>query len=304
MTDKMWGDLALLIGFGVGLYSFFDGFRIYREYRVLADIPESPIRSLAMGLVQIHGESSGEETLTSPLTHTPCFLYKVDIERWESDRSRGHWLHYWTDIAATAFYIADPTGKVLVDPRGAEYDLIKRRVREIGRTSGLWSLLTRKQTAEGSGASDAELAEYVANLGGLGPGSLSNSSSDNLVKITGISPGNELPVLGAFLDQQSWTLGRNPVRAGRFRFTEYCIVPGELYDVAGTCVENSKPKDEHDRNLICKGTNEPTFLISWRDEREIESSLRSKALVHIVGGAALATVCLYVFIMLAQLGWI
>src|SRR5205807_10577682 len=36
VTDKLWGDLLLMIGFGSGLYWFFDGFRVYREHRVLA----------------------------------------------------------------------------------------------------------------------------------------------------------------------------------------------------------------------------------------------------------------------------
>ncbi len=39
------------VAFFGGLYSFFKGFRIYREYRVVEDTPEIPIRSMAMGLV-------------------------------------------------------------------------------------------------------------------------------------------------------------------------------------------------------------------------------------------------------------
>jgi hypothetical protein len=88
VTDKRWGDLLLMMGFGSGLYWFFDGFRVYREYRVLADMPESRISSLAMGMVEIHGTTTGDKTLTSPLSHTPCFLYKVEIERWETDHGR------------------------------------------------------------------------------------------------------------------------------------------------------------------------------------------------------------------------
>ena len=94
------------------------------------------------------------------------------------------------------------------------------------------------------------------------------------------------------------------MRAGRFRLTEYCIAPGELYEVTGTCVENLNPKDEGDRNLIQKGKTEPTFLISWRDEPGIESTLRKKAALRIFGGAALAIGCLYFFIVLAGAGWI
>ena len=52
------------------------------------------------------------------------------------------------------------------------------------------------------------------------------------------------------------------------------------------------------------GDHERTFLISWREEREIENALRNKAALRIFGGAALTIGCLYLFIVLAQLGWI
>ena len=53
-------ELWLAVGFGFGLYSFFKGFRVYREYRVIEDTPEMPIRSIPMGLVQVRGKTTGE----------------------------------------------------------------------------------------------------------------------------------------------------------------------------------------------------------------------------------------------------
>ncbi len=90
--------------------------------------------------------------------------------------------------------------------------------------------------------------------------------------------------------------------SGRYRLTEYCIVPDGSYEVSGTCVENPTPRDEHDRNMITKGQNEPTFLISSRTERALKSMLGRKAALHIFGGAALSVVCLA--IILAKLGWL
>jgi hypothetical protein len=54
--------------------------------------------------------------------------------------------------------------------------------------------------------------------------------------------------------------------------------------------------------MIEKGQNEPTFLISWRSEKEIESTLRNRAALHIFGGAALSVACLA--ILLLRLGWL
>ena len=50
-----------------------------------------------------------------------------------------------------------------------------------------------------------------------------------------------------------------PSAAGRYRFTEHCVLPDHQYDVTGTCGENPEANDGNDRNLIRKGTNEPTF---------------------------------------------
>jgi len=72
--------------------------------------------------------------------------------------------------------------------------------------------------------------------------------------------------------------------------------------LTGTCTENPHPRDEHDRNMIVKGENEPTFLISWRSEQEIEGALRWRSMKYIFGGGILSVVCLA--IMLSKLGWL
>ena len=87
---------------------------------------------------------------------------------------------------------------------------------------------------------------------------------------------------------------------GRYRLTEYCLVPGQMYDMTGTCAENPNPQDEYDRNILLRGKNEPTFLISSRSEKDVESWVRKQALWMILGGAGLAVVCLA--IILGKLG--
>jgi len=92
-------DFWLLAGCGFGLFTFFRGFRVYREYRVLEDTPEVPIRSVAMGLVRVHGKAVGERQVLSPLTRTPSFFYQVVVERWDTNsKGGGSWRHYATDV--------------------------------------------------------------------------------------------------------------------------------------------------------------------------------------------------------------
>jgi len=281
-------DAALAVGFGAGIFWFVKGFRVYREYRVLADTPEIPIRSVAMGLVEIHGRANAETTVPSPVTRTPCCFYKVDIERWIRDKDGGHWSHTATDAQGVKFYLEDSTGKVLVDAQGAELDLLQTGKAETGRGLGrsLGRLLWGKgdpALATGPMASDADLLAYALSA----VGTRGAASSFDVRSI--------LPGLGGSLN-----LGRDS--SDRFRLTEYLILPGHWYDIAGTCAENPTPQDEHDRNLIMKGTNEPTFLISWRSEKGIKHSLRRRAALHIFGGAALSVGCLG--ILLAKFGWL
>lgn len=55
-----------VIGFGLGIGCFFKGFRTFREYRVVADTPEMPIRSIPMGLVRVQGKALGSELVVHP----------------------------------------------------------------------------------------------------------------------------------------------------------------------------------------------------------------------------------------------
>jgi hypothetical protein len=267
---------------------FIKGFRVYREYRVLADTPEVPIRSMAMGLVEIHGKAAGQQTVLSPVTKTPCFFFKVDIERWVRGKNGGHWSHAMTHAAGVRFYLEDATGKVLVDAHGAECDLIQTTKRETGRAvgdslSGLFGGTRDSSLTTGSWVSDSDLFNYAESMLSTGRTTFSFDGGSLL----------------SDLARGSLALGIGSDH--RYRLSEYCIIPEHWYDVTGTCVENPNSQDEHDRNMIVKGQNEPTFLISWRSEKEIESTLRNRAALHIFGGGALSVACLA--ILLFRLGW-
>jgi hypothetical protein len=116
--------------------------------------------------------------------------------------------------------------------------------------------------------------------------------------MSGESP-QELNRFQKFLHPEN-DLALFPPAQGRYRLTECCIVPDGTYDITGTCKENPDPADAHDRNMIAKGQNEPTFLISSKTEKQMKSGLRRRAAGKIFGGAALAVVC--AAIILGKLG--
>ena len=49
---------AFVVGLGLGLHYFLKKFRVFRKYWILADAPQTPIRGVASGLVEIHGKPS------------------------------------------------------------------------------------------------------------------------------------------------------------------------------------------------------------------------------------------------------
>jgi len=287
--------LYTTLGFGAGIYCFFKGFKIYREYRVLLDTPEIPIRSMPMGLVEIHGKAKPavDKLVDSPVSRTPCLFYKVDIEKYVKKKNGGHWSDYKTCLDGAPFYLDDGTGKVLVNPFGADCDLIQSARRETGGFGGSRPHFGRLLSgigapavaaAPGSYVSDSELIAFATTAAHSMPSSGFNLSfSGGGVSIGGLS----------------LNLGGS---GSRFRFTEYLILPEHWYDVTGSCTENPSPRDENDRNMIVKGENEPTFVISWRSEKEIEGALRRRAAKYIFGGAAVSVVCLG--LLLAKLGWL
>jgi hypothetical protein len=325
------------LGFGFGLYYFVKGFREFRKYRVLADTPEVPIRSIAMGLVEIHGKAKGEDQIYSPVGNTPCYFYRVDVEKYVKDsKGRGSWSHAATDLNGVRFYLEDASGKVLVDLHDAEFDLPQNCKREVGRGRGLhfnWTYGEKKRNvpALGIGPTDQDLLDYVARVGSgmVIPNLVSSSpptfpaggaTSSTPTPESRAEAQRELELFrqqmrvrraersfssglgGLFGFFRGASLSRRTVQSTRFRLTEYCIVPDRWYDQTGTCTENLHPRDERDRNMIVKGENEPTFLISWRSEKDIEGHLRWRSLQYIFGGGILSVICLAVILL--KLGWL
>jgi hypothetical protein len=293
--------LSPTIGFGFGLYLFFKGFREFRMYRMMADTPVIPVRSMAMGLVEIYGTAVGEQKVVSPVSHTPCFWYRVEIEKRTKDsKGRERWSHFRTDVNGVSFYLQDATGKVKVNPHDAELDLKQQcRVERHGDTyvdrvaagtavPHFVDATPPSALAEGSGAAGALTPDEARREMELLRRDMRQERRAQQVSATKVL---------SFLSRLSAGGG-----TGRFRLTEYCIIPGQPYHISGTCAENPHPRDEYDRNVIQKGENEPTFHISWRTEQEVEKYLRRRAFKFIFGGAALSLVCLG--IVLNEFGWL
>jgi hypothetical protein len=115
--------LAVLSSFAVvgGLYFFFLGFQLLAHKRLLLSIPNSRIRTAALGLAEINGRATGPNTMPAPVTGRPCFLYRTIA--WHKPEGKSGWTKVAEEILHLPFFVDDTTGKMLIEPLGAELDL-------------------------------------------------------------------------------------------------------------------------------------------------------------------------------------
>lgn len=96
---------------------FLAGFHYLRLQQRIATTPTSRIRSLAMGLVELHGTARRRYALVAPLSQMACVYYRLRKYRLEERNNQRHWrLVSDTDSGHVPFLLDDGTGTVTVDP--------------------------------------------------------------------------------------------------------------------------------------------------------------------------------------------
>jgi hypothetical protein len=123
------------------------GFHFIRLKRRIENTPTSKVRSVAMGLVEVHGRTKRLYALVAPMTQSACAWYR--LRKYRKDKNNN-----WKQIkeinsSHVPFQIDDGTGLVIVDPAGAAVKAGTRQAGYPGR-----SPLTF--TAFGSGNGDGE----------------------------------------------------------------------------------------------------------------------------------------------------
>lgn len=113
------------IGFFFGISLFVKGLLWMKQKRLIENIPTSKIRSLAMGLVEVFGEVVPIQKimLKSPLSNKDCVYYKYAIEEHRSSGKHSRWVTVKSGEDRVHFFLQDETGRVLIDPSGAEIDI-------------------------------------------------------------------------------------------------------------------------------------------------------------------------------------
>jgi hypothetical protein len=111
------------IGFCIGIGLFVQGFRLLQRRRLILDTPLSKIRSASMGLVEISGLAVGPYTVVAPITARECYFSRTVVWEYKQQGRRKQWTQVAGECTHVPFFVDDNTGRLLVDPTGADLDL-------------------------------------------------------------------------------------------------------------------------------------------------------------------------------------
>ena len=117
------GVALAVVGALAGIYVFYRGFRLLQRKRLILNTPASKIRSAAMGLVEINGLAVGPYTMLAPITGVPCYYFHTTAWQWQQQGKNSKWVKVADESLHLPFFLDDNTGRVLVDPQGAEMDI-------------------------------------------------------------------------------------------------------------------------------------------------------------------------------------
>jgi hypothetical protein len=358
-ADNSW--IWAMLGACAGLYLFYRGFRLLQRKRLILNTPTSKIRSASLGLVEVNGLAVGPYTMIAPITGMPCFYYRtLAWELRKSGKSR-EWHNIADESLHVPFYLDDNTGRLLVNPQGAEMDIHRDFHEEYSNSffssrempANVSGFLTRHGVA---GEHKVRLDEYC------------------------IKPKNALFILGTLAENPDLPVSPRPIptqHAAQLRFnlprtsttfgialqsrpslttqpiiqqtiqlssTKHASTAEEMAQQskiaaalvkagitnpaawAAAGIENPaaamanvarpvistgaaaaapQPAPDFDlqpKAVMMKGENDPSFLISWRSQREVIRSLGWKSVACIWGGPILTLLSVYV--LLAHFGWL
>jgi hypothetical protein len=353
-------SILSLIAIAGGAYFFFTGFQLLARKRLLLATPTCKIRSAALGLVEVNGRATGPHTVEAPISGKACFLYRATAWQ-QAEGKKNEWQKVAEENLHLPFYVEDSTGKLLIEPLGADLDL-HRDFREEYATSlfsGFEEIPPRVRaflSRHSVGSSRALRVEeysikpddalFVAGTVTENPGVVVRriaQRNDSVVRPSlsnGTNGGEERPAPeivrlygGASSSSAQGMSQQAKITAA---LTRAGITKPEAWSAAGvpyqklvdedvgsailikqdtkqsggnpTLEERPEEGDSVDRStfdlnppvVMMRGTNEPTFVISFRSQKEFCIALGWRSMGMTWGGAAITL--LGVYILLEQMG--
>ncbi len=111
------------IGMVAGIVLFYRGFRMLQFKRLVLNTPFSKIRSASMGLVEVSGTATGPQTIPAGITGAACYYYCATAWELRQSGNNRQWKKVAEETLYVPFFVDDSTGRLLVDPQGADLDV-------------------------------------------------------------------------------------------------------------------------------------------------------------------------------------
>lgn len=117
--DELLFYLALGLVGGIALFGY--GFVLNRRKHLVESIPTSPVRSLAVGLVEVTGMAEADGSpVSAPFSRTPCVFFSFTVQERRGSGRNTRWVTIAKGTSEQPFFVRDQTGAVLVVPLDAE----------------------------------------------------------------------------------------------------------------------------------------------------------------------------------------
>ena len=245
--------IAAVAALVAGPVLFWRGFRYLRTCQLIENTPTARIRSVAMGLAEVHGQVRARSQATAPFSGRPCAYWEVDVS--VRGKRRGSWSVIHRNQSGSPFFLEDDTGTAMVFPQGADC-----RVR-FGTAEECFGLNLPPVYAD-------YLRENPLGFGGVGRLSMMRFRERTL------EDGMQIYVLGTAMPR-----GRAVV-----------VSEGEALAATGTddAFARRQELDRESSAMIRRGENESTFIISQEPEKDLVFGLKIKSAAMILGGPPLA----------------
>jgi E3 Ubiquitin ligase len=274
-----------LTGILVGVSGFVRGFPFLKRKRLIQNTPTSTVRGASLGAVELSGAVVGPYTLISPLSQSDCFYYRAVARSGAGEGKKAA-----EEILYVPFCLDDGTGRVMVNPRGAEMEL-QSSVDEEYSPSMSDALTRHFLVRRGISSSDpANLEEYCIRAGDrlFVLGTLrENPELQSAVNCSADAAGRAGP---GFLSASAADLQRRAA-------IESVYPPGSAVPPPppARAVE-TEPFDLDPPVVLMKGTAGEPFFISWRSQRDVVAELGLRSVLYIWGGPILALAGLWLLV--------
>ncbi|MFN7990832.1 MAG: GIDE domain-containing protein [Candidatus Micrarchaeia archaeon] len=110
------------IFFIIGLAMIYEGTRRFLLYQKINNTPTSKVRAAAIGLVELFGKAECREDMQSPVSGVRCAYWRLKCEYYVPGK-HGGWRDMYNSHSSSKFFLEDETGKMLIEPDGAEIDI-------------------------------------------------------------------------------------------------------------------------------------------------------------------------------------